>query len=110
MTLAGLEKILGDTKYIGTVIEKQLAEFIVNARSFRMSTEQILQRLKSATPRVHHFGLLGVAVLQRYEEELAAEGRIDFSDMLHRAADVIEKGGSSPPKFSHVLVDEFQDT
>jgi DNA helicase-4 len=92
------------------VIERQLVEFIENARSFRMSTEQILQRLKSATPRVYHFGLLGVAVLQRYEGELAAEGRIDFSDMIHRAADIIEKDGSSLPRFSHVLVDEFQDT
>ncbi len=75
MTLAGLEKILGDTKYIGSVIERQLAGFIENARSFRMSTDQILQRLKSATPRVHHFGNLGLAVLQRYERELASEGR-----------------------------------
>src|SRR5256884_2204739 len=110
MTLAGLEKILGDTKYIGSVIERQLAGFIENARSFRMSTDQIFQRLKSATPRVHHFGNLGLAVLQRYERELASEDRIDFSDMLHRAADIVEKGASSLPKFSHVLVDEFQDT
>src|SRR5256886_4739495 len=110
MTLAGLEKIFGDTKYIGSVIERQLAGFIENARSFRMSAEQILQRLNSATPRVHHFGNLGLAVLERYERELASEGRIDFSDMLHRAADIVEKGASSLPKFSHVLVDEFQDT
>jgi len=110
MTLAGLEKIFGDTKYIGSVIERQLAGFIENARSFRMSAEQVLQRLNSATPRVHHFGNLGLAVLQRYERELASEGRIDFSDMLHRAADIVEKGASSLPKFSHVLVDEFQDT
>src|SRR5439155_21886173 len=33
MTLAGLEKIVGDTKYIGSVIERQLAGFIENARS-----------------------------------------------------------------------------
>src|SRR6266705_2030464 len=110
MTLAGLEKIVGDTKYIGSVIERQLAGFIENARSFRMSAEQILQRLRSATPRVHHFGNLGLAVLQRYERELASEERIDFSDMLHRAADIVEKGASSLPKFGHVLVDEFQDT
>src|SRR2546428_8742079 len=99
-----------DTKYIGSVIERQLAGFIENARSSRMSTGQILQRLKSATPRVHHFGNLGLAVLQRYERELDSEGRIDFSEMLHRAADIVEKGASSFPKFDHVLVDEFQDT
>src|SRR5437867_3678064 len=107
MTLAGLERILGDTKYIGSVIEKQLAEFIENARSFRMSTEQVLQRLKSATPRVHHFGNLGLAVLQRYDREFASEDRIDFSDMLHRAADILEKGASSLTKFDHVIVVEF---
>src|SRR3989475_9908361 len=87
-----------------------MAEFIENARSFRMSNEHILQRLGSATPRVHHFGNLGLAVLQRYERELASEGRIDFSDMLHRAADIVEKGASSLANFDHVLVDEFQDT
>src|SRR3989442_3982652 len=95
MTLAGLERILGDTKYIGSVIDGQLAGFIENARSFRMSTEQILQRLKSATPRVHHFGNLGLAVVQRYERGLASADRIDFSDMLHRAADIAAKTGSS---------------
>jgi len=35
---------------------------------------------------------------------------MDFSDMLHRAADIIQKGASSLPKFDHILVDEFQDT
>src|SRR5947208_5575651 len=110
MTLVDLEKILGDNKYIGNVIERKLVGFIENTRSFRISTEQILQRLKSATPRVYHFGNLGVAVLQRYERELAAEGRIDFSDMLHRASDILEKSPNSAPKFGHILVDEFQDT
>jgi len=40
----------------------------------------------------------------------SAEGRIDFSDMLHRAADILESGTNPLPKFEHVLVDEFQDT
>src|SRR5207247_7340228 len=55
MTLAGLEKIVGDTKYIGSVIERQLAGFIENARSFCMSAEQILRSLKTVRLRVHHF-------------------------------------------------------
>jgi DNA helicase-4 len=109
VTLTELEKILGNTKYIGSVIERQLVRFIGNARSFRMSTEQIFERLKSATPRVYHFGILGAAVLQRYERELASEGRIDFADMLHRAPDLMQKHPSALPKFDHILVDEFQD-
>ncbi len=110
MTLEELEKVIGDTKYIGSVIERLLVQFITNARSLRLKPDEILSRLKKATPRVHHFGFLGVAVLQRYETDFAAEGRIDFSDMLHRAADILEMGANPLPKFEHILVDEFQDT
>ena len=49
-------------------------------------------------------------MLERYQAALSAEGRIDFSDMLHQAADILEGGTNPLPKFEHVLVDEFQDT
>ncbi len=65
MTLEELEKVLGDTKYIGSVIEQLLVQFIANARSLRLTSDEILRRLKPATPRVHHFGLLGIAVIKR---------------------------------------------
>jgi DNA helicase-4 len=110
MTFDELEKVLGDMKYIGSAIERLLVQFLANARSLRLRPDEIRRRLKGATPRVHHFGLLGIAVLERYEAALAAEGRIDFSDMLHRAADILENGVSPLPKFQHILVDEFQDT
>lgn len=105
-----LERVLGDMKYIGSAIEKLLVQFIVNARELRRTPDEIRQNLNRATPRAHHFGLLGIAVLERYQAALAAEGRIDFSDMLHRAADILEGGTNPLPKFQHVLVDEFQDT
>jgi DNA helicase-4 len=110
LTLAELEKIHGDTRYVASAIEQLLVGFIENARSLRIMPEEIHRRLTSATPRVQHFGVLALAVLQRYERELAAEGRIDFSDMLHRASDILEKSPNSSPKFGHILVDEFQDT
>jgi len=110
MTFDDLETTVGDMKYIGSAIEELLVEFITNARSLRRPPEEIHRRLRSATPRVHHFGLLGIAVLARYEAALSAEGRIDFSDMLHRAADILESGANPLPKSEHVLVDEFQDT
>ncbi len=110
LTLQELEKIHEDTKYIGDTIERQLVGFISNARSLRLGPDQIYQRLRSATPRVYHFGLLATAVLQRYERELEDQGRIDFSDMLHRAADIQEKNPDSAAKFGYILVDEFQDT
>lgn len=110
MTLAELEKSVGDLRYIGSGIESLLVQFITNARALRRSSDQIRERLRKATPRVAHFGLLAIAVLERYEAQLRAEGRIDFSDMLHRAADLLEDGANPLPKFEHVLVDEFQDT
>jgi len=110
MTYAELAKAFGDMKYIGSAIEQLLVNFLANARALRRTPDEIRQRLDKATPRVHHFGLLGIAILQRYEARLAAEGRIDFSDMLHRAADALEGGTNPLPKFQHVLVDEFQDT
>ena len=110
MTSEELGKTVGDMKYVGSSIEKLLVQFIVNARALRRTPAEIRHHLKDTTPRVHHFGLLGIAALEGYEAELAREGRIDFSDMLHRAADLLESGTRSLPRFQHILVDEFQDT
>src|SRR2546425_426120 len=110
MTFEEVGKSFGDLKYIGSSIEKLLVQFITNARAMRHQPKEIQPHLKGSTPRVHHFGLLGIAVLERYQAALSAEGRIDFSDMLHRAADILGGGTNPLPKFEHVLVDEFQDT
>jgi len=110
MTFEEVGKSLGDLKYIGSSIEKLLVQFITNARAMRREPKEIHPQLQRSTPRVHHFGLLGIAVLERYQAALSAEGRIDFSDMLHQAADILEGGTNPLPKFEHVLVDEFQDT
>jgi len=110
MTFEEVGKSFGDLKYIGSSIEKLLVQFITNARAMRREPKEIQPQLKRSTPRVHHFGLLGIAVLERYQAALSAEGRIDFSDMLHQAADILESGTNPLPKFEQVLVDEFQDT
>ena len=109
MSLESLQQVLGNTKYIGSAIEQLLVQFIANARSLRLTRDSISKRLASSSPRVHYFGLLGIAVLERYERDLVSEGRIDFSDMLHRASDILEKGSNPLTGFSHILVDEFQD-
>lgn len=110
MTLDESEGVLGDLKYIGSALEQLLVQFLSNARSLRLKPEEIEARLARSSPRVHHFGRLGVAVLRQYEAALSEEGRIDFSDMLHRAADALESGRNPLPNFEQILVDEFQDT
>src|SRR5438552_17392947 len=110
MTFEEIGKSFGDLKYIGSSIEKLIVQFITNARAMRREPKEIPSQLKRSTPRVHNFGLLGIAALERHQAALSAEGRIDFSDMLHRAADILESGTIPFPNFRHVLVDEFQDT
>src|SRR5213594_1996635 len=99
MTLEEVGKSFGDLKYIGSSIERLLVQFITNARAMRREPKEIHPQLQRSTPRVHHFGLLGNAVLERYQAALSAEGRIDFSDMLHQAADILESGTNPLPKF-----------
>lgn len=110
MTLDQLMKASQEMKYIGSIIERLLGAFLSNARALRRSPEEIRKRLRGTTPRVEHFGRLGAAVLEGYESQLETEGRIDFADMLYRAADIVEEGRNPLPPFEHILVDEFQDT
>ncbi len=110
MTFGQLEGVSKEMKYIGSIIERLLSAFLTNARSLRRSPEEIRRLLRRTTPRIKHFGRLGAALLERYESQLADEGRVDFADMLYRAADLLEGGNNPLPPFEHILVDEFQDT
>ncbi len=110
MTFDHLEGVSAEMKYIGSVIERLLSAFLTNARSLRRSPEEIRRLLRRTTARVKHFGRLGAALLERYESDLLAEGRVDFADMLYRAADILEGGSNPLPPFEHILVDEFQAT
>ncbi|NIN67481.1 MAG: UvrD-helicase domain-containing protein [Anaerolineae bacterium] len=110
MTLEQLEGVSREMKYIGSIIERLLSAFLTNARALRRSPEEIRKGLRGTSPRVKHFSRLGAAFLERYESQLLSEGRIDFADMLYRAADILEGSKSDLHRFDHILVDEFQDT
>ncbi len=110
LTIDQLGKAFGEMKKIGSIIERLLSAFLTNARALRRGPEEIKKLLRKNSPRVKHFGRLGAAILERYESQLSAEGRIDFADMLHRAADILKNGDSPLPRYEHILVDEFQDT
>lgn len=57
-------------------------------------------------PRGSAFLAVFEPVFHRYQHELGS--RIDFEDMVIRAADHVERGAYESP-FRHILVDEFQD-
>src|SRR5438128_11968170 len=67
MTFEEIGKSFGDLKYIGSSIEKLIVQFIINARAMRLEPKGIPPQLKRSTPRVHNFGLLGIAALERYQ-------------------------------------------
>jgi len=56
--------------------------------------------------RAQEFLAIFEAVHMEYQKRL--DGRIDFDDMMMRAADYLERGDYVSP-FKHILVDEFQD-
>ncbi|MBC3871423.1 ATP-dependent helicase [Undibacterium oligocarboniphilum] len=68
-----------------------------------------IDRIKSQgdlpTPDSSHY-----KIFENYQKQLEANRKIDFSDMVTMSLNNMETGRSEPYPFSHLLVDEFQDT
>jgi DNA helicase-4 len=85
-----------------------LGSFLRNFKSGGYSFDDCAQKAERAKlgRRASAFLKLFKPVYEAYEESL--QGRIDFEDMVLRAAKYTETGRFQSP-FGHVLVDEFQD-
>lgn len=83
--------------------------FMSHVKSSALSPEEVLQRAGKLTGRSRLFLDIFWPIHARWQEALAAEGAIDFDDMLLGAAHHIDADPSLAP-FDLVLVDEFQDT
>lgn len=87
--------------------------FISHAKSNGLSVPAIRQRLEAMPdstfkPRHRVFLDLAEPILQAWDDALAAEGGIDFEDMLNQAAEHLERGRYVAP-YKLVMADEFQD-
>lgn len=87
--------------------------FLIHAKSNRLSDEQLHERLHAQPDgqvryRDTAFLRLFTAIRAEWEKLLAAEGGIDFEDMLNLSADHLEAGDWESP-YELVMVDEFQD-
>jgi len=58
--------------------------------------------------RTVHFKTIIKPIICEYEKELKASGKVDFSDMINQAADLI-KAGSVGLQYKYIIIDEFQD-
>lgn len=48
-------------------------------------------------------------IIEFYQEDLVERGKVDFSDMINRATDVIRDGGLDA-LYEYVIIDEYQDS
>ena len=87
--------------------------FISHAKSNSLSIESIRQRISRRHDRTfqyRHTLFLNIVepLLNAWDAALAAEGGIDFEDMINLAAQCLEAGNYIPP-YELVMADEFQD-
>lgn len=99
------------------VEHKELARlvrtFMAHVKSNSLTPEAMEKRIKAAPRRLRSYRTrlfvdLYWQIHERWEDRLAADGSVDFEDMLVRAAGHVEEG-TSQPAHDLVLVDEFQD-
>jgi DNA helicase-4 len=87
--------------------------FLTHAKSNRLSDDQLRHRLEEqAHGQVRYrdaaFLRLFAPIRREWDKKLAAEGCIDFEDMLNLSAEHLEAGDWESP-YELVMVDEFQD-
>lgn len=94
--------------------ESQFNELVVNFLDlFKQSGSSFkeVRELSSRHPdkmRCHAFLDIFESVFQRYTLELEMAGTVDFSDMIRKAIDLVDRGQYRSP-YKYILVDEFQD-
>ena len=63
---------------------------------------------KQAKTRARKFLEVFIPIYNGYEEQLKQKELIDFSDMINKAAELIERGLYAQP-LDYIIIDEFQD-
>ncbi len=103
----------GNPPMLAAELAALIRTFIGHAKSNGLSIDAIRQRMETlpdATFKPRHRMFLDLAepILAAWDAALAAEGGIDFEDMLNLAAAHLEAGHCEAP-FDLVMADEFQD-
>ncbi len=87
-----------------------VATFLQHFKGGRLSFADLNERAEKHHGRSRALAFVAVfqPIFERYQEELARSGEIDFHDMVNRAIDLVE-AGRYRSAFRYILVDEFQD-
>ena len=105
------EEMFDVLKEMGFIEEnsKKYLKCLQAIRVERLDKESILKRLKSSNIFfAKQYTELLDAIQNSYINELVSQNKIDFDDMIIRSTKVVEDV-EYRPKWSHILVDEFQD-
>ena len=115
------EKNGGDSAALSAIkeyMEKNrnvLKEAISSAKKncFYDTAENLWLEVKATGPDVKYFAELVKAFGRIYDEVKAEKGLVDFSDIEHRAYEILkdeEAAGFFRNKFMHIFIDEYQDS
>ena len=91
-------------------LARLLEKFLNHVKTNGLSSEELRDRASKHGTLWRSEGFLDVfeQVSRRYEQRLQDEGKLDFHDLINRAAQYIREGRRATP-YRYVLVDEFQD-
>jgi len=92
------------------VLTRLLTTFLHHARTANLMADDLWERASGFPASLRTRAFLGIfeSLRDYYESSLAAEGEVDFHDMINRAASAISEKRWRP-RYRYVLVDEFQD-
>ena len=110
--ISNLQKYISKASPILDPFDEQMNLFISNAKLSGVTREGVRKKLKLGnwTYIQRSFASLMIPIWEKYEARLEKEGMIDFTDMALYALDSLSMGKIPKNQYSHIMVDEFQDT
>lgn len=101
----------GGVGLIGPYEARELAEQVIAEQGLKLSPRRLLQEISKIknTGRTESDGL-STAAFDRYNQLLKEQNHLDFDDLLGQTLSLFETDPPSRRRFTHLLVDEFQDS
>jgi DNA helicase-4 len=85
-------------------------KFINTAKTNNVKVDQIEALLTRGFEKQYYFAKSAAMLYQYYEDYLEENRKIDFNDMIYKAAAILKENPQKYQKrYDHLLVDEFQD-
>ena len=92
-------------------LHELMFSFISKAKTNGLSVDDVSSRIAHGTwnRKQRAFGSMMISVWHEYEMILKQKDMIDFNDMINYALQVARQNGGQLDRYSHILIDEFQD-